>query len=41
MDKVRWGIISTAKIGIDQVIPAMQGQDFCNVTAIALSLIHI
>ena len=35
MDKVRWGIISTAKIGIDQVIPAMQGQEFCDVTAIA------
>ena len=35
MDKVRWGIISTAKIGIDLVIPAMQGQEFCDVTAIA------
>ena len=35
MDKVRWGIISTAKIGIDMVIPAMQGKPYCDVTAIA------
>jgi hypothetical protein len=24
MGKVRWGILSTAKIGIEKVIPAMQ-----------------
>jgi predicted dehydrogenase len=35
MDRVRWGVISTAKIGIDLVIPAMQGKEYCDVTAIA------
>jgi len=35
MDKVRWGVISTAKIGIDLVIPAMQAKEYCDVTAIA------
>ena len=35
MGKVRWGIISTAKIGTEKVIPAMQLGDFCEVTAIA------
>jgi predicted dehydrogenase len=35
MDKVRWGVISTAKIGIDLVIPAVQGKEYCDVTAIA------
>jgi len=24
MEKLRWGILSTAKIGVDKVIPAMQ-----------------
>jgi len=35
MDTVRWGILSTAKIGREKVIPAMQAGKFCNVTAIA------
>ena len=35
MSKVRWGILSTAKIGIEKVIPAMQHREFCDVTAIA------
>jgi predicted dehydrogenase len=35
MSKVRWGILSTAKIGIQKVIPAMQRGNFCAVTAIA------
>ena len=35
MRKIRWGIISTAKIGIDKVIPAMQQGRFCEVTGIA------
>lgn len=35
MKKVRWGIISTAKIGTKQVIPAMQQGKHCEVTAIA------
>ncbi|QDT45536.1 Glucose--fructose oxidoreductase precursor [Gimesia alba] len=34
-DKIRWGILSTAKIGTVQVIPAMQQGHFCDVTAIA------
>ena len=35
MSKVRWGIISTAKIGTEKVIPAMQAGEYCEVTAIA------
>jgi len=35
MDKVKWGILSTAKIGIEQVIPAIQEADNCDVVAIA------
>jgi predicted dehydrogenase len=35
MDKVRWGILSPAKIGVDKVIPAMQAGEYCEVTAIA------
>lgn len=34
-DKIRWGILSTAKIGTVQVIPAMQKGHFSEVTAIA------
>jgi predicted dehydrogenase len=35
MRKVRWGIMSTAKIGLEKVIPAMQKSDFCDVRAVA------
>ncbi|MEZ6118078.1 MAG: Gfo/Idh/MocA family oxidoreductase [Pirellulaceae bacterium] len=35
MSIVRWGILSTAKIGTEKVIPAMQLGQFCEVTAIA------
>ncbi len=35
MKKVRWGIVSTAKIGREKVIPAMQSSEFCYVIAIA------
>lgn len=35
MKKVKWGIISTAKIGIKYVIPALQRGQFSEVTAIA------
>jgi predicted dehydrogenase len=35
MKKVRWGILSTAKIGREKVIPAMQAGRFCDVVAIA------
>ncbi len=35
MDSVRWGIISTAKIGIEKVIPAIQQASNCKVEAIS------
>ncbi len=35
MKKVVWGILSTAKIGWEKVIPAMQQSEFCDVRAIA------
>ena len=35
MTKLRWGVISTAKIGTEQVIPAMQQAECCDVVAIA------
>jgi predicted dehydrogenase len=35
MSKIRWGILSTAKIGREKVIPAMQKGAYCEVTAIA------
>ena len=33
--KVRWGVLSTAKIGWEKVIPAMQKSQFCSIDAIA------
>ena len=33
--KVRWGILSTANIGVGKVIPAMQKGEFCEITAIS------
>lgn len=35
MKKVRWGILSTAKIGREKVIPAMKAGKFCEIAAIA------
>lgn len=35
MTKVRWGVLSTAAIGVDKVIPAMQRAELCDVVAIA------
>lgn len=35
MRKISWGILSTAKIGVEKVIPAMQKGEFSTVTAIA------
>lgn len=35
MTKIRWGILSTAKIGVDKVIPAMQRGRHTEVVAIA------
>jgi predicted dehydrogenase len=33
--KLRWGVLSTAAIGVKKVIPAMQKGEFCTVDAIA------
>ncbi len=38
MTSVRWGIISTAKIGMEKVIPAIQATSNCDVVAIASRL---
>ena len=35
MNKVRWGILSTANIALGKVIPAMQRSSWCEITAIA------
>jgi predicted dehydrogenase len=35
MSKVRWGVLSTAKIAVEKVIPAMQRGQHCQVVAIA------
>ncbi|PLX35509.1 MAG: NAD-binding protein [Hyphomicrobiales bacterium] len=35
MEPVRWGILSTARIGLDQVIPAMMQSELCDIRAIA------
>jgi predicted dehydrogenase len=34
-NKIRWGILSTAKIGVKKVIPGMQKGKFCDIAAIA------
>ncbi len=38
--KVRWGILSTAKIGVKKVIPAMQKGEYCDITAISSRYIN-
>jgi predicted dehydrogenase len=35
MSRIRWGVLSTAKIGTEQVIPAMQSGQYCEIAAIA------
>lgn len=35
MDKVQFGVLSTAKIGTEKVIPAMQGGERCEIAAIS------
>lgn len=35
MQKIKWGILSTAKIGREKVIPAMQKSELCEIVAIA------
>ncbi|MBM3402186.1 MAG: Gfo/Idh/MocA family oxidoreductase [Bacteroidetes bacterium] len=34
-NKVSWGVLSTAKIGVNKVIPAMQKGKYCEITAIS------
>ncbi len=33
--KIKWGVLSTAKIGVQSVIPSMQRSEFCEIVAIA------
>lgn len=40
MSKIRWGVLSTANIGIEKVIPAMQQSEFCEIVVIASSRIE-
>jgi len=35
MTRVRWGVLSTANIGLKKVLPAMQAGDYCEIAAIA------
>ena len=35
MKMVRWGVLSTAKIGLEKVSPAMQKGEYCEMAAIA------
>lgn len=35
MSNVRWGVLSTANIGVEKVIPAMQRGNYCDMVAIA------
>lgn len=35
MKKVSWGVLSTARIGVEKVIPAMQGGEYSQIAAIA------
>ena len=35
MNKVRWGVLGTAKIAVTKVIPAMQRSEWCEIVAIA------
>ena len=39
-NKVRWGILSTAAIGVKKVLPAMQKGDWVEVSAIASRDLH-
>src|SRR6201988_4345572 len=35
VDKVRWGVLSTANIALKKVLPAMQRSSWCEITAVA------
>ena len=39
MKKIRWGVLNTAKIGLEKVIPAMQKGEYCEM-AVATPLHH-
>jgi predicted dehydrogenase len=41
MSKLRWGVLSTAKIGLDMVVPAIQMSKNCEVVAIASRAIQM
>ena len=40
MKKVSWGVLSTANIGLEKVIPAMKLGDLCSLDAIASRSVH-
>jgi hypothetical protein len=33
--KVKWSVLSTAKIGVEKVIPAMQQSEQCGIVAVS------
>jgi predicted dehydrogenase len=35
IDKVRWGVLSTANIALTKVLPAMKRSPWCEITALA------
>jgi len=35
MERIRWGVLSTANIGVEKVLPAMQAGTLCEITAMA------
>lgn len=35
MKKIRWGVLSTAKIAVEKVVPALQASTYCDVVAIS------
>jgi predicted dehydrogenase len=34
MKKIRWGVLSTANIGLEKVIPAMQQGEYCEMASL-------
>jgi len=38
MNKINWGILSTAKTGVQKVIPAMQAGQHCSAAGLMISL---
>jgi hypothetical protein len=33
--KVKWGVLSTAKISVEKVIPSMQKSEYCGIVAVS------